>query len=136
MFHSGVVVLYLFVFVFVFFLYFFALFGTFVLLNVPFRRCCCNSMGHSTRSFEVMHWNVINCRELRSILEFFRVSSTFFVIMATWKFAKDGFQTGKFAKRVIFSSQMIIQLLLFVLFSLLFALPAIRTYQKREVGFV
>ena len=42
----------------------------------------------------------------------------------------------KFAKKIIFSSRLIIQVLLFAIFLFLFALPAIRTYQKREVGFV
>ena len=40
---------------------------------------------------------------------------------------------GKLVKKVLFSSRLIIQVLLFAIFSLLFALPAIRTYQKREV---
>ena len=39
----------------------------------------------------------------------------------------------KLAKEVLFSSRLLIQLLLFAIFSLLFALPAIRTYQKKEV---
>ena len=41
---------------------------------------------------------------------------------------------GKFVKGVLFSSRLFIQVLLFTIFSLLFALPAIRTYQKREVS--
>ena len=41
--------------------------------------------------------------------------------------------TGKCAKKILFSSRLIIQVLLFVIFSVLFAFPAIRTYQKREV---
>ena len=40
----------------------------------------------------------------------------------------------KVAKKVLFSSRLIIQILLFAIFCLLFALPAIKTYQKREVG--
>ena len=42
--------------------------------------------------------------------------------------------TGKFVRGVLFSSRPFIQVLLFTIFSLLFALPAIRTYQKREVS--
>ena len=41
----------------------------------------------------------------------------------------------KIVKKVLFSSRLIVQVLLFAIFSLLFALPAISTYQKREVGF-
>ena len=55
--------------------------------------------------------------------------------MATWKLARDGFQTEKLAKKVLFSSRLIFQILLFATFFFLFALPAIRTFQKREVGF-
>ena len=43
--------------------------------------------------------------------------------------------TWKIVKKVLFSSRLIVQVLLFAIFSLLFALPAISTYQKREVGF-
>ena len=39
----------------------------------------------------------------------------------------------KLAKEVLFSRRPITQVLLFAIFSFLFALPAIRTYQKREV---
>ena len=37
------------------------------------------------------------------------------------------------AKDVLFSSRLLVKVLLFAIFSVLFALPAIRTYQKKEV---
>ena len=39
----------------------------------------------------------------------------------------------KFHEKVLSSSRLIFQVLLFAIFSVLFALPAIQTYQKREV---
>ena len=39
----------------------------------------------------------------------------------------------KVAKEVLFSSRLLVKVLLFAIFSVLFALPAIRTYQKKEV---
>ena len=40
----------------------------------------------------------------------------------------------KFPNKVTFLSRCIVQLLLFVIFSMLFAFPAIRKYQEKEVG--
>ena len=37
-------------------------------------------------------------------------------------------------KKVAFLSRSIVQLVLFAIFSILFALPAIRKYQQKEVG--